>query len=91
MTKKFYAAARFGQMFTDSGYPLPGHADLGAFFFNPFAPHVEDLWRCSVGVGYRFSPNFVVKAEYTLEQASYAGGGERDHVNFFATQAAFGF
>jgi hypothetical protein len=90
-TRKFYTAARFSQIFVDGGYPMPGQGDLGSYFFNPFAPQAEELWRCSIGVGYRFSPQLVVKTEYSFEGGKEVGGTSREHVDIFAAQAAFGF
>jgi len=91
VTKKFYTAARFGQIFVNRGYPLPGQGNQGYYFFNPFGPRAEQLWRCSIGVGYRFSPHLVVKTEYSFEGGQQVGGTSRDNVNVFAAQAAFGF
>ena len=50
-----------------------------------------DLWLLSAGVGYRFSRNLVIKAEYSFEQGKEADGNARRHENLFATQAAFAF
>jgi hypothetical protein len=91
VTRKFYAAARFGQIFAGGGYPLPGNADMGKYFFDPFGPQAEKLWRLSLGLGYRFNRHLVVKAEYTLEQGKEVGGNQRNHVNLFAAEAAFAF
>lgn len=91
VTKKFYAASRFSQIFVNKGYPLPGQGDIGQYFFNPFGPRAGELWRCSLGVGYRFSPRLIVKTEYSLEGGKEAGGGRREHVDLFAVEAAFGF
>jgi hypothetical protein len=91
LTRKFYAAARFGQIFVEDGYPLPGQGDVGTYFFSPFAPFAEELWRASVGLGYRFSEHLVVKTEYSFEQGKEVGGNQRDNVNLFSAQAAFGF
>ena len=35
MTPKFYAAARFSQVFVEDGYPLPGNGDLNTYYYNP--------------------------------------------------------
>ena len=91
VTKKFYTAVRFGQIFVDGGYPLPGQGNMGTYFFSPVAPFAEELWRCSLGVGYRFSPHLIVKTEYSFEGGQQTDGAKRDNVNIFAAQAAFGF
>ncbi len=91
VTRKLYAAARFSQIFADKGYPLPGGGDMGKYFFNPFGPQAEELWRLSLGLGYRFNRHLLVKAEYTFEQGKEVGGSSRNHVNLFAAEAAFAF
>lgn len=91
LTRKFYAGARFSQIFVDGGYPLPGQGDLGNYFFNPFGPQAEELWRCSVGLGYRFSPQLLVKTEYSFEGGKELGGARREDVDMFSAEAAFGF
>lgn len=91
VTKKFYTAVRFGQIFVKDGYPIPGQGNQGYYFFNPFGPRAEELWRCGVGLGYRFSPHLVIKTEYSFEGGKQVGGTRRDKVNIFAAQAAFGF
>jgi len=91
ITPKFYTAARFSQIFVDEGYPMPGQGDMGYYFIDPTAPQAEELWRCSIGLGYRFSPHLIVKTEYSFEGGKQVGGTSRDNVNIFATQAAFGF
>jgi len=91
ITRKLYAAARFSEIFVHNGYPLPGNGDMGQYFFNPFGPQAEVLWRLSLGLGYRFSKNLVLKAEYSFEQAKEVSGATRDDVNFFGAEAAFAF
>jgi hypothetical protein len=91
LTGKLYAGARFSQIFVDGGYPLPGQGDMGNYFFNPFGPSAEQLWRASFGLGYRFSPHLIVKTEYSLESGEEIGGARREDVNLFSAEAAFGF
>lgn len=90
VTKKLYAAARFSQIFADDGYPLPGNGDLGYYYFFP-APPAEDLWRLSLGLGWRFSENLILKTEYSFEGGQESGDNDRDKVNFFGAEAAFKF
>jgi hypothetical protein len=92
ITRKLYAAARFGQIFADNGYPLSGNADMGEYFFNynPAALATE-LWRLSLGVGYRFNENLLVKTEYSIERGQTRGGDDRDQEDLFAAEAAFKF
>lgn len=92
LTRKLYAAARFGQVFADRGYPLSGNADMGEYFFN-FSPAAltDELWRLSLGLGYRLHENLLIKAEYTIERGQTLGGDNRDQEDLFAAEAAFKF
>jgi hypothetical protein len=88
LTKKFYVAARFGQIFADKGYPLPGFGNRGEFFLgNNLA---TSLWRASLGVGYRLGEHLLLKTEYSIERGQGTGVA-RDNEDFFGTSAAFKF
>jgi hypothetical protein len=87
---KLYGGLRFSQIFARGGFPIAGNADMGAYFFNPNALTTE-LWRLSLGLGYRFSPNLLVKAEYSFEQGTLQSGEGRHHEDFFGIEAAFKF
>ena len=84
---KFYVASRFSQIFVNHGYPLVG--------FGNYEDYCEVLtsrmWRLSLGAGYRFSPNLVLKVEYAFEGGETVGDQSRDNENFFGTEAAFKF
>jgi len=88
-TRKLYAAARFSQMFAEDGYPLLGYRPMDDFFSG--AVMTEELWRLSLGLGYRFSENLVVKTEYSFEGGRETNGDKRAHENFFGAEAAFKF
>ena len=92
ITPKWYAAARFSQILAPKGYPIVGAAPMGNFF-NPFNPNplTTDYWRLSLGVGYRFSRNLVLKGEYSFNQGRFSTGVSRNDENLFAVQAAFKF
>lgn len=92
LARKFYAAARFSQLFADKGYPLPGNGNWNDYLFN-YAPNglATGLWRLSLGVGYRFSEHLLLKAEYTVERGRQLTGESRDHEDLFAAEAAFKF
>jgi hypothetical protein len=85
---KLYAGARFSQIFAHNGFPIVGNGDMGTYLFGPLA---DQMWRLSLGVGYRWSDHFVVKSEYSLERGKQVGGVDRDHEDLFATEAVFGF
>jgi hypothetical protein len=79
------------QIFASRGYPIAGQADPGEYFYSPFAPLTRTLWRLSLGLGYRFSDNLVLKTEYSFEGGRELGGDARDHEDLFAVQAALKF
>jgi hypothetical protein len=88
---KFYVASRFSQIFAGRGYPLAAQADAGSYFYSPFAPLTKELWRLSLGAGYRWSQNLVLKVEYSLERGKTTAGDKRDHEDIFGVEAAFKF
>jgi len=88
ITSKFYAGARFSQVWVKDGYPLPGQGDFNSYYFGDFT---EQLWRLSLGLGYRFSENLVLKTEYSIERGRTLGGDSRNHEDMFSAEAAFKF
>ena len=63
-----------------------------AIFWNYFyGPLTDNLWRLSLGLGYRFSDRLVLKAEYSFERGTEVGGDSRNKEDFFGTEAAFKF
>jgi hypothetical protein len=85
---KFHSAARFSQIIADDGMPIVGHGDFGRYFFGPLT---TDLWRLSIGFGYRWNENLLAKIEYTLEQGELLDGSDRDHHDFFGAEIGFQF
>lgn len=92
VTKKFYAAGRFSQILAPRGFPITGNGTMGDYFFN-YSPGAltDELWRLSLGLGYRWNRHLLLKAEYTLEHGKQISGAKRDHEDLFATEAAFAF
>lgn len=88
LTTQLYAAARWSQVVAPDGFPIVGDGDPKTYSLNTFT---EDLWRLGLGVGYRFSPNLLLKAEYTFNQGEELGGAERRHENVVAGEVAFRF
>jgi len=86
---KFYAGVRFSQIFADKGFPIAGNGDLNQYVFSGVL--TQDIWRLSLGLGYRWSQNFLLKTEYTFEQGELVGGENRNHEDLFAVEAAFKF
>jgi hypothetical protein len=85
---RLYGAVRFSQIFANHGFPVVGNANMNAYLFSPT---VEDIWRLSLGLGYRLNKNVNIKAEYTFERAKGAGGASRDHEDLFGIEAAYKF
>jgi hypothetical protein len=86
LPKKFYVATRFSEVLADQGIPVMGFGN-GSYF----SSLTSQIWRLSLGVGYRFSDHLELKAEYAFEHGSQTDGSARDHENFFGTEAAFQF
>jgi hypothetical protein len=88
LTRHLYGAARFSGISAAKGFPIVGLGDINAYLFGPLT---KDLWRLSLGLGYRWNRNLAVKAEYSFEQGRELSGRARVHENLFATEAVFGF
>ncbi|HSU52634.1 MAG TPA: hypothetical protein VLT36_01095 [Candidatus Dormibacteraeota bacterium] len=89
LCRKLYAAARFSEVFADDGYPISGNGDMGQYLFSGVL--TKELWRLSLGLGYRFSDNLLFKGEYSFERGKQIGGESRDHEDLFAVMAAYRF
>ena len=63
---KLYAALRFSEVFADKGFPIAGNGDQGDYLFS--SNLTKELWRLSMGLGYRWSQNLLFKAEYSFER-----------------------
>jgi hypothetical protein len=87
LPKKFYAAARFSEIYSDKGVPIVGYGNSAEYF----SELTTKLWRLSLGIGYRFSDRLVIKTEYSLERGRELDGESRDHEDFFGTEADFKF
>jgi hypothetical protein len=85
---KFYAAARFSQIYCDRGFPIVGFGNFGDYFFGDLT---TQLWRLSLGVGYRFSDRLALKAEYSFERGKELNGTSRQDEDFVGTEAVFKF
>ncbi|MFO1488758.1 MAG: hypothetical protein U1F65_09795 [Verrucomicrobiota bacterium] len=86
--RRVYGAARFSQIFANHGFPVVGNGTVGKYLFGPLT---ENIWRLSLGLGYRWNSNLSLKAEYTLEQGRQVNGAKRNHADLFAAEAAFAF
>jgi hypothetical protein len=84
-----YAAARFSQILAPNGYPIAGNGNKDDSLFS--GALTDDLWRLSLGLGYRCSQNLIFKTEYSFERGSTIAGPRRTHEDLFALEAAFRF
>lgn len=89
LTRKLYAVVRFSQIFTDKGYMIQGLGDSNEYVFGGVL--TKEIWRLSLGLGYRWSPNLITKVEYAFERGKETNGNTRNHEDLFALQAAFKF
>jgi len=87
--KGLYAAGRWSQVFAEEGFPISGNGNVDQFAFGPTL--TEGLWQLSLGLGYRWNKQLVLKAEYTFERGHALGGARRDEEDMFSTVIAFAF
>ena len=85
----FFVAARYSRLRAPGGYPLVGQGDFGTYFFR--SPLTEQLERRSIGMGYRFGPPLVWKAEYNIESGRLSTGAPRDREDLLATEIGLRF
>jgi hypothetical protein len=88
LAAKFYVAARWSQILAPEGFSIIGDGDPDVYSLNILT---ENMWRLGVGLGYRWSPNLLFKAEYTWNQGEELGGEDRTHENVIAGEVAFRF
>jgi hypothetical protein len=88
VTKKLYGAARFSQVMAKDGFPIVGNGDFDDYYFETLS---KNLWRATVGAGYRFSPNLILKMDYSFEGGQELDGEARNQEDLFATELAFRF
>lgn len=88
LVKGLYAAARWSQVFAADGFPIIGNGNPDDYFGRVLT---EELALLSLGLGYRWSPQLVLKAEYSLEWGRELGGRGRTREDLFAIMAAFAF
>jgi hypothetical protein len=88
--KGFYAAARWSQVFADDGFPIVGNGNVDKYGFSN-AALTKDMWRLSLGLGYRWDRRLVLKTEYTFDRGRLVNGMRRDLEDLFAAVVAFAF
>jgi hypothetical protein len=85
---RLYIAGRYSRIRVKDGYPLAGLGDNGAYFFGPWS---TDIWRLSLGGGYRYNPSVLFKLEYAWERGDLRNGNPRGNTDLFAAEAVVGF
>src|SRR5262249_13190489 len=73
-TQRFYSASRFSQILAGDGFSIFGNTM--SFGLS------TDLWRLSMGAGFRFNPNLILKIEGSLERGRKLSGPPRDDEDF---------
>jgi hypothetical protein len=89
LTQKLYAASRFSEIHSAKGMPLVGNGNWSDYFFG--GELTREIWRLSLGLGYKLSDNLIAKIEYTIEQGDLIDGEHRGHNNFFGAELGFKF
>jgi hypothetical protein len=87
--KRLYAAARWSQIFAEQGFPIAGIGDVGTYAFG--GNLAKNLWLLSLGLGYRWSDQLILKAEYSFQRGHDTDGAKRDQEDLFATTVNFAF
>ena len=88
--KGLYAATRWSQVFANDGFPLAANGNVEKYgFHNDALTH--DLWRLSLGLGYRFDRRLVVKTEYTIDRGTLVNGARRNKEDMVSVVVAFAF
>jgi len=87
LPKNFYAVTRLSEAIAANGYPIVGNGSAGEYF----SALTTDLWRLSLGLGYRFCDRLIIKTEYAFEGGRQVNGESRNQENFFGTEVAFKF
>jgi hypothetical protein len=88
LTSRFYAAGRISEIWARNGYPLPGNGDFHDYFFGQLT---DEIWRLSLGLGYQWNRNLVLKMEYSLEGGHTVTDISRTHENLFGIELGFRF
>lgn len=86
----WHAAARYSRITSGRGFPIVGFGNFQSYLFDD-EKLTEDLWRLSLGIGYRIGRNVLLKAEYSFENGRQVDGIDRDNENFFGVEAAVRF
>lgn len=85
LTRPLHVGARFSLIDAPAGFNLPGDGRT------PTPAPTEFLWRFTAGLGYRLSPQLLLKGDYSVNRGRWLGGATRDGENQLAVEAAYTF
>lgn len=85
LTRPLHVGARFSLIDAPAGFNLPGDGRT------PAPAPTEFLWRFTAGLGYRLSPQLLLKGDYSVNRGSWLGGATRAGENQVAVEAAYTF
>jgi hypothetical protein len=85
LTHPLHVGARFSLIEAPAGFNLPGDGRT------PSSAPTEFLWRFTAGLGYRLSPQLLLKGDYSVNRGRWLGGATRDGENQVAVEAAYTF
>jgi hypothetical protein len=89
LSDRLYGAVRFSEVLAPGGYPLAGDGVRGEYFFGNVL--TTDLYRLSLGAGYRFSPPVEFKVDFSPEWGRTTTDGGRDREDYFSTELGVKF
>ena len=83
-----YGAGRFSQIFANDGFAIVGQGSIENFKESELT---DNLWRLSLGLGYRLNAHVVLKAEFSMERGEDILGNDLKDRDMIGLQLAFGF
>lgn len=89
LDRNWWIASRASLLHADGGYPMVGTGAFGKYFFGPLL--TEELWRLTVGGGFRIGEKAVLKVDYTFERGELADGTKLTDRDQLAAQVGVGF
>jgi len=89
LDRHWWLAARYSSLKTEGGYPMVGTGAFGKYFLGDLL--TEELQRFTIGGGYRFADNLLIKVDYTFERGELADGTELTDRDQLAAQVGVGF
>jgi hypothetical protein len=85
---KLYGGVRYSQVHATDGFWVPGQ--LGDFDKTSYQ-EIENMWRISAALGYRWSEHLVLKAEYSWERGKRYDGSSINEQDMISSEISCGF